>query len=90
MLTLTIMATLYKTNGERKGVKPASGATFKLKELQQYVGGYVEPIYLDGEEVMLVNEDGHNMELPYNHAASRIARYPIMGDALLITNAEWD
>jgi hypothetical protein len=61
-----------------------------LKELQEYVGGYIETISsLDGEEIMVVNEEGKLMGLPFNYFAtlrlvndfSRMDH--IVGDALI-------
>jgi hypothetical protein len=44
-----------------------------LKELQDAVGGYIEPVYI-GKEVMLLDEEGLLKDLPVNHIASRYAQ----------------
>jgi len=60
-----------------------------FKEAQTFVGGYVETVSIPGGAVLLVNEDGIAKRLPFNVAASAIARRPIVGPAILLeTKAE--
>jgi hypothetical protein len=40
-----------------------------LKELQEIVGGYIEIVGLENGESMIVNEDGHRLNLMYNKKA---------------------
>ncbi len=63
------MATLFKTNGEVLEVQPTNKKTFSLKELQSYVGGYVQ-VFRMNNKVFIVNEEGFNLELPFNQKAS--------------------
>lgn len=65
------MAQLIKANGETKEVKPANGKTFSLKELQTFVGGYIER-YTVGGKVFNWNEEGLMMQLPKNDKATQI------------------
>jgi len=65
------MAQLIKSNGEVTEVKPANGKTFSLKELQTFVGGYIER-FRAGKKVFNWNEDGRMMELPKNEKATDI------------------
>lgn len=78
------MAKLIETTGV-KTLKPSPS----FKEAQGYVGGYVETVSIPGGAVLLVNEDGIAKQLPFNVAASAIARRPIVGTAILLeTKAE--
>lgn len=69
----------------------------KFEVLQEMVGGYVEAIQLNNGEVMIVNEDGRNMELLTNQGATDycikhggIITLPIVGNAVIMSNDEWD
>ena len=65
----------------------AKAPTFK--EAQTFVGGYVETVSIPGGGVMLVNEDGLSLRLPFNLTASALAGRPIVGAAVLLeTKAE--
>lgn len=65
-----MQAILVKSNGETKPVDPANGTDFSLDELKKYVGGYIEIFRLSSEAVMVCNEDGHALNLPYNDNAT--------------------
>ncbi len=84
------MAIHYKTDATAARVEPANGQSFTLDELQAFVGGYIEAVYLQERErrVLLVNEDGRAQGLPHNEAASILAGQPVVGDALLCTRGE--
>ena len=87
------MAKWIKTNGEVIDVTPKNeGKTFTLEELKEYVGGWIECVYLNKHQVLVVNEEGKLLNLPYNAIATeayRLAFQPnndcIVGDALLCT-----
>lgn len=56
-----------------------------VQGIQAAIGGYFEPIQLDGRNIALVDEDGLRKELPYNQAASRIVYgIRIVGPMLLL------
>lgn len=57
-----------------------------LKEAQEFVGGYVEPVYLQNGDLMLVNEEGRLRGLDLNQDASNIAGQIIVGPAIVIAN----
>jgi hypothetical protein len=88
------MAKLYTTQGEIKEVKPVNGKTFTLKELQDYVGGYVELTLTHDDKEMYINEDGKINGLPYNQLAPREfcnnANDVIVGDAIVCDYEEID
>lgn len=64
------MATIYKAAGTTEEIQPKNGKDFKLDELQEIVGGYIETIYLKNKEVMVVNEEGKLNDLPLNEKAT--------------------
>lgn len=70
------MATIYYANGETKEVQPANGTDFKLKEVQDIVGGYVEVLRLNNGDIMLLNEEGKLIDLPRNEEATKLAELP--------------
>jgi hypothetical protein len=55
------------------------------------VGGYVEVVYLKEDMVLLINEEGILMSLPYNLSASILTdyRHKIFGNAILMTLEEF-
>lgn len=83
------MAELIKADGQRQKVEPKNGEKFNLEELQVYVDGYIEAIFLDDDTVMVVNEEGKLLGLPYNQLASikflqeKGYHEPIVGDVLV-------
>lgn len=92
------MATLFKvrqvnhncTEATLEEVKPENGTDFKLKELQEFVGGYIEVVPLGNGKIMVVNEEGRLLNLPPNWAVT--TRYGlsdlIVGNALVCEDGE--
>ena len=84
------MAVWIRTNDDgetiAETVRPADGKSFQLRELQSFVGGSIEALRLTGGEIMWLNEDGKNLELPYNTVATLIAleRSGIAGDDFIV------
>lgn len=84
-------AILLKTNGTEVKVKP-KGRYFSLKELQGFVGGYIEIHKLQDGREMILNEEGILLNLPINESATVLAYHlatskGIRGD-VLVTNAK--
>jgi len=52
--------------------EPKNGADFSLEELQGFVDGYIEIITLSDDLIMVVNEEGKPLGLPFNKAATEI------------------
>ena len=85
------MAKWIKADGTITIVHPKNkGQEFTLDELKSYVGGWIECIFLNQRQVMVINEEGKLRGLPYNTIATeayRMAFQPtddfIVGDALL-------
>ena len=82
------MAKWIKANSEIIEVKPTNGTDFSLEELQGFVGGYIEIVYLDSERIMVVNEEGIINDLPFNEKASSIVGQLIAGDVLVCKSEE--
>lgn len=80
------MAIFIKFDGDDKNVSPEDGREFGLKELQGYVDGYIELVYLPDEKIMVVNEEGLIHGLPQNRKASILARRPIVGNVVIISS----
>ena len=89
---------IINTNGAKTEVTPKFGNPFTLEELQEYVGGYIEIIRLTDKYLMVVNEEGRLLDLPFNSEATDIARqhkaiYPndmIVGNALVVEESMID
>lgn len=89
------MATLIKTTGETITINPANGIDFKLDELQKYVGGYIEMVNLQNGEILVINEDGKEVEdmnekatdIAHNNHAIFSSDY-IAGDVVLCKDEE--
>jgi hypothetical protein len=76
---------LIKTTGEISDVTPAGGK-FSLKELQAHVGGYIEVVRVEiegADMIMICNEEGLLMGLPYNICASDLSGLNLVGDVVL-------
>ena len=70
--------------------KKVSSKAPTLEEAQQFVGGYVELVHLPGGGQLLVNEDGHRLNLPFNKVASQMYGGPIVGNVMWLTGvARW-
>jgi hypothetical protein len=87
------MATLWKTDGTSQVVTPQHGSEFTLKELQAFVGGYIEIVRLDEQSIMIVNEDGHAMGLALNNMGTQLyagqqTGFPVVGDVLVCSAKE--
>lgn len=70
------MASWIKSDGTIDVVQPKNGKTFKLDELQGFVGGYIEIIHpaLPGYEgqMLVINEEGKIHGLPLNQRATEL------------------
>lgn len=54
-------------------VYPENGTDFKLQEIYKYTGKPIQMIYVRGDLVMLLNEEGKLSRLPLNTKATNIA-----------------
>lgn len=90
------MAKLIKAIGGEVEITPKNGKKFELKEAQELVSGYIQIIPLDGENVMVMDEEGKFKHNIANSTATRIAEqnnalFPgdyIVGDVIICKNEE--
>ena len=86
------MATLFKTNGEKKYLKPRRRGRFSLEELQKAVGGFIQYVPAGESHYMIVDEDGLDKHLPVNVDATAVIRQfggpAIVGDAVFAEKNE--
>jgi len=82
-------AQLIKSSGDVKSVKPKA-KRFSLKELQSYVGGYIQIVKTRDNRIMVLNEEGKLNNYPYNEIATSLYIYgkndKIVGDVLVMDN----
>lgn len=72
---------------ERKNITETKTITDKkltLEEMQKFVGGLVELVYLGNGDHLIVNEEGILLGLPRNQEATEIAGQIILGNALIL------
>lgn len=77
------MAKIIKTDGTEREVEPRNGSDFSLSEMQRIVGGFIEIVTLKDHQLMVVNEEGVILEMPYNAKASELYGQPIVGNVLV-------
>ena len=77
--------TIIKANNAESNVKvaPKNGKDFSLGELNTIVDGYIEIVRIpNSKDILIVNEDGLQKNLPYNVLASVYANQRIVGNVL--------
>ena len=92
------MALLIHPFGALRRVTPANGQAWTLRELQAFVGGYIEQVRVRGcRRYMLLNEDGKYRSLPLNMRASTLLwnaggrRHDVVvGTVVLVTHREME
>ena len=72
--TETKSAKIIYTDKEAEDYTPKNGKTFGLTEMQEIVGGYIEPIRLNDGRVIIVDEDGKSKDKAVNIPATNILR----------------
>lgn len=77
------MAKWIKADGSMEDVEPNNGSDFSLEELNKFVDGFIEVVWLPNGKLMVVNEEGQLKRLIPNPVASIIARQMIVGNVLL-------
>lgn len=66
------MGTIYRANGDIEAVEPLNGKDYKLAQLQEIVGGYIECVASrDGARLLVVNEEGKLQALAANANATK-------------------
>ena len=72
--TETKSAKIIYTDKEEEDYTPKNGKTFALTEMQEIVGGYIEPIRLNDGRMIIVDEDGKSKDKAVNIPATNILR----------------
>ena len=70
----TKSAKIIYTDKEAEDYTPKNGKTFELTEMQEIIGGYVEPIRLNDGRIIIVDEDGKSKNKAVNIPATNILR----------------
>ena len=73
--TETKSAKIIYTDKEAEDYTPKNGKTFELTEMQEIVGGYVEPIRLNDGRVIIVDSQGKALNKAVNIPATNILRH---------------
>lgn len=66
-----------------EAIRPDNSTDFSFKELQGYVGGYIEIVRLPNNYILVVDEEGVLKQKKLNKKASELAGQPIVGDVVL-------
>lgn len=89
------MSKIYKANGEVLDIEPKNGIDFQLKELQEIVGGLIDyKMTNEGNKLIVFNDEGKLMKLPYNENATKIYQEMVykgdflVGDVLICKENE--
>ena len=81
-------AEIIKANGDRMFVEPENKKEFTLKELQGFVGGYIQIVETRDSRLIVLNEEGKLNKLPTNGIATAYYKYGkkdvIVGDVIII------
>ena len=72
--TETKSAKIIYTDKKAEDYTPKKGKTFGLTEMQEIIGGYVEPIRLKDGRMIIVDEDGKSKGKAVNIPATNILR----------------
>lgn len=72
--TETKSAKIIYADKEAEGYTPKNGKTFGLTEMQEIIGGYIEPIRLNDGRMIIVDEDGKSKNKAVNIPATNILR----------------
>ena len=72
--TETKSAKIIYTDKEAEDYTPKNGKTFGLTEMQEIVGGYIEPIRLNDGRRIIVDEEGKSKSKAVNIPATNILR----------------
>ena len=64
------MAQIIRVDGTLTDVEPENGTDFKLEELKDIVGGYIEIIDLPRGMILVIDEEGKCKDKPHNPTAT--------------------
>ena len=81
-----IMAMILKADLTTEKVSPKNGKKFNLKELQEFVGGFIELV--PGTTTAYCNEEGRLKGLPFNSQASDLFGMVLVGNVVVCNKKE--
>ena len=70
---MNIAVSMILPNGEVDSISLPEDEQARLRQLQDWVGGYIEVVDLPGERHMVINENGKDGPHMINHTATAIA-----------------
>ena len=70
---MNIAVSMILPNGEVDSISLPEDEQARLRQLQDWVGGYIEVVALPGERHMVINENGKDGPHMINHTATAIA-----------------
>lgn len=73
--------TVYAIRADKKDCGYKTAVSNSLKNLQNFVGGYIEVVRLFPDLAIICNEEGRILNLPYN---CKILGCPFYGDLLIV------
>ena len=76
------MDKIIKSTGEVNDVSPANNKHYTLEEMQSIVGGYIESVYINSKNYLVLNEEGM-YQCPINEKASNYFKRDLYGDVLI-------
>jgi hypothetical protein len=76
-------AMLIKADTTVEAITPKESECFSLKELQDYVGGYIEILNLENDYIMVIDEEGLLKKKKLNKHATKLFGAPIVGDVVV-------
>lgn len=79
---------LIKADGTYKEIEPKNGTDYSLKELQEYVGGYIERLSTVLYNTILIVDEEARLKSgsKVNGLASVFFGYELLGDVVVITD----
>lgn len=80
------MATFLRPDGSSAEISPKSGRAFSIEELHAAVAGYIEIIRIPDGRLMILNEDGKQLQLRPNWQATALARAWLLPGDVIVGN----
>ena len=71
---MNIAVSMILPNGEVDSISLPEDEQARLRQLQDWVGGYIEVVALPGERHMVINENGKDGPHMINHTATVLLR----------------
>lgn len=86
MKLLNNQSLLIKSDGSKTIIEPEENNSFTCSELQNYVEGYIQLIPLNDNLIVVINEEGKLLNLPYNEVATDLCREILFNNDYIVGN----